>query len=178
MKARDVMTPRVVSVAPNETILDAGELMLRHHVSGLPVVDENGHLIGIVTERDFLRPIGPQKDSRRPRWFEVIAARPVISESAELRCTRRVAEVMTPGPVTVDDNAPIAEVVRMMETHRIKRLPVMRENRMVGIISRENLMQALVRSIHQSTARAKQEEADRGRLAELEREAWLHRTRT
>lgn len=178
MNARDVMTRHVVSVAPNETILEAGELMLRHHVSGLPVVDGNGRLIGIVTERDFLRPIGPRTDDRRPRWFEVIAARPVISELAELRCRRKVAEVMTPDPVTVDDNAPIGEVVRMMETHRVKRLPVMRESRMVGIISRENLMHALVRSIRNSTARAKQEEADRGRLAELEREAWLHRTRT
>jgi predicted transcriptional regulator len=80
--------------------------------------------------------------------------------------------------VTVDDNTPVDEVVRIMETHRIKRLPVMRENRMVGIISRENLMHALLRSIHKSTALTKQKEAERGRLAELEREAWLHRTRT
>ena len=161
MKARDVMTRHVVSVGPNETILEA-----------------NGRLIGIVPERDFLRPIGPRADDRRPRWFEVIAARPVISEPTELRCKRKVAEVMTPNPVTVDDNAPIDEVVRMMETHRIKRLPVTRESRIVGIISRENLMRALVRSIHKTKAWAKQEEIDRGRLAELEREAWLHRTRT
>ena len=178
MKAGDVMTRHVVSVGPNETILEAGELMLRHHVSGLPVVDANERLIGIVTERDFLRPIGPRADDRRPRWFEVIAARPVISEPTELRCKRKVAEVMTPNPVTVDDNAPIDEAVRMMETHRIKRLPVTRESRIVGIISRENLMRALVRSIHKTKAWAKQEEIDRGRLAELEREAWLHRTRT
>ena len=178
MKARDVMTRHVVSVGPNETLLEAGELMLRHHVSGLPVVDANERLIGIVTERDFLRPIGPRADDRRPRWLEVIAARPVISEPTELRCKRKVAEVMTPNPVTVDDNAPIDEAVRMMETHRIKRLPVTRESRIVGIISRENLMRALVRSIHKTKAWAKQEEIDRGRLAELEREAWLHRTRT
>lgn len=178
MKARDVMTRHVVSVAPGKTILDAGQLMLRQHISGLPVVDENERLIGIVTERDFLRPIGSQTGERRPRWFEVIAGRPVISESAETRCRRKVAEVMTPDPVTVDENAPIDEVVRTMETHRVKRLPVVREGRMVGIISRENLMHALVRSIHRSTARARQEEAARGRLAELEREAWLHRTRT
>lgn len=178
MKARDVMDRHVVSVAPDETILEAGELMLRHHVSGLPVVDWNERLIGIVTERDFLRPIGSQMGDPRPRWFEVIAARPVISEPAVLRCRRKVAEVMTPNPVTVDDNTPVDEVVRIMETHRIKRLPVMRENRMVGIISRENLMHALLRSIHKSTALTKQNEAERGRLAELEREAWLHRTRT
>jgi len=178
MKARDVMTRDVVSVAPNETILGAGELMLRHHVSGLPVIDENERLIGIVTERDFLRPIGSRPGDRRPRWFEVIAARPVISEPAEQRCRRKVAEVMTPDPVTVGEDTPVGDVVRMMETHRVKRLPVVREGRMVGIISRENLMHALVRSVHKSAARAKQEEAARGRLAEIEREAWLHRTRT
>ncbi len=84
---------------------------------------------------------------------------------------------MTPDPVTVDDDAPIGDVARMMETHRVKRLPLMRESRMVGIISRENLMHALVKNIHKGTAWAKHEEVNRGRLAEVEHEAWLHRTR-
>lgn len=177
MKVREAMTRDVISVPSDASILQAGELMLQHHISGMPVVDANGGVVGIVTERDFLRPLGPRGDVRRPRWFEVLAGRSTIPEAPERRRERKIADVMTSDPITVTEDMPLVDVVRLMEDRRIKRVPVVREGRLVGIISREDLLRALVRSLRNRANAAKRDEAQRARLTEVERQSWLHRTR-
>jgi len=143
MQVRDVMTRGVISVEPEESILIAARLMLQHRVSGLPVVDGKGALVGIVTEGDFLRrgEIGTAR--RRPKWLEFIVGPGRLAEEYVHSSGRKVAEIMTPNPYTVDADAPLESVVELMERRRIKRLPVVRDGRLIGIISRANLMHAL-----------------------------------
>jgi CBS domain-containing protein len=177
MKVREIMTRRVFSVRPEDSILQAGELMLRHDISGLPVADSEGRVVGIVTERDFMRCAGACGDVR-PRWLEVLIGRTQLRDGAAQRCESRVSEVMTRNPMTAAEEMAIEDVVRLMDTHRIKRVPVVRDGRLVGIISRVDLMRALVRSIRAGHSAATSHEALRSHMAELERQVLLHRMRS
>jgi CBS-domain-containing membrane protein len=144
MKACDVMTSRVVSVKADASIMTAIRLMLQNHISGLPVTGSEGELVGIVTEGDFLRrgEIGTQR--RRSRWLEFLIGPGRWADEYVHARGRKVAEVMTPEVITITDDTPLEEAVTLMERHRIKRLPVVRDGRVVGIVSRANIMHALV----------------------------------
>ncbi len=143
MQVKDVMTPNVISIQSDESIVKAVRLMLQNRISGLPVLDKDGELVGIVTEGDFLRrgELGTQR--RRPRWLEFIIGPGRLAEEYVHTAGRKVEEVMTPAPVTVGENDSLHAVVDLMERRRIKRLPVMRAGRLIGIVSRANLMHAL-----------------------------------
>jgi signal-transduction protein with cAMP-binding, CBS, and nucleotidyltransferase domain len=90
---------------------------------------------------------------------------------------RKVADVMTADPVTIAEEMPLEEVVALMDHHRIHRLPVMRDSEVVGIVSRADLLRALVQSLRKASAISKRDEDVRARMTEIERESWLHRTR-
>ena len=117
--------------------------MLQNRISGLPVVDANGALVGVVTEGDFLRRGELGTSRRRPKWLEFLVGPGRLASEYVHQSGRKVAEVMTADPLTVGENDPLETVVKLMERRRIKRLPVMRDGRMVGIISRANLLHAL-----------------------------------
>lgn len=174
MKVRDVMSSPVVSVAPDTSLLEAGELMLHHDISGLPVLDREARLVGIITERDFLRPTGCGPDYKRPRWFQVLTGQ---AKDGLRQSNRKVVDVMTADPVTITEEMPLEEVVALMDHHRIHRLPVMRDSEVVGIVSRADLLRALVQSLRKASAISKRDEDLRARMTEIERESWLHRTR-
>ncbi|HVY92299.1 MAG TPA: CBS domain-containing protein [Bryobacteraceae bacterium] len=174
MRARDVMTQPVVSAQTDASILEAGELMRRHHISGLPVMDETGRLVGIVTERDFLRETGDSNEAPRPRWVELLRAGPKLAALPE-RCTCKVSEVMTHSPVTVGEDTPLEEVVRLMDHHRIKRVPVLRGTELVGVISRADLVRALAESLRKAPETKPEDVAFRQRMTELERHSWMRR---
>jgi CBS domain-containing protein len=175
MKVRDVMTRRVISVRPETPLLEAGALMLAHHISGLPVIDANGQVVGIVTERDFLRPRGDQT-APRPRWFELIGSSQLAERCADCR-SRTVAEVMTPAPLTVTEDTSLEQVVNLIEEHDVKRLPVVRDGRLVGVVARADLIRALVSAIRRASDLAIEDLSERARLLELERQAWMQRAR-
>ena len=143
MQVKDVMTRNVISVGANEPVVKAARLMLQNRISGLPVVDAEGELVGIVTEGDFLRrgELGTQR--RRPKWLEFIVGPGRLAEEYVHTSGRKVEEIMTPDPATVAEDDTLEDVVEIMERRHIKRLPVMRGGRMVGIVSRANLMHAL-----------------------------------
>jgi CBS domain-containing protein len=143
MRAADVMSTGVVAVNPDASILEAVRLMLQHKISGLPVVDAAGHLVGVISEGDFLRRAETGTERRRPRWLEFIAGPGRLAEEYARSHGRKVEEVMTRDPVTVTESTPLEEIVRLMERRRVKRLPVMRDGQLVGIISRANLVHAL-----------------------------------
>lgn len=143
MQVRDVMTRSVMTVEPGESILLAARLMLHHRISGLPVVDAKGALVGIVTEGDFLRRGEIGTTRRRPKWLEFLLGPGRLADEYVHTSGRKVAEVMTPDPCTVGEDDSLETVVELMERRRIKRLPVVRNGRMGGIISRANLMHAL-----------------------------------
>ena len=143
MQVKDIMTRNVISVAADEPILKAARLMLQNRISGLPVVDRDGELVGIVTEGDFLRrsELGTQRG--RPRWLEFIIGPGQLADEYVHASGRKVEEVMTLDPCVAAETDSLEKVVQLMERKHIKRLPVMRDGRMVGIVSRANLMHAL-----------------------------------
>lgn len=143
MRAHQIMTRDVISVSPLTSILDAANLMLRSHVSGLPVLDEGGALIGVVSQSDFLRrgEIGTQRD--RPVWLQFLIGSSGLAEEFVHERGRRVQDVMTRDPVTVQEDTSLDELVRLMERRRVHRLPVMRDKALVGIVTRSNLLQAV-----------------------------------
>jgi CBS domain-containing protein len=144
MQVRDVMTRNVISVAAGETIMNAARTMLQNRISGLPVVNAQGDLVGMVTEGDFLRRGELGTERRRPRWLEFLIGPGRLATEYVHTSGRKVEEVMTVDPVTVAEDDTLQTVVELMERKRIKRLPVLRDGRMVGIVSRANLMHALV----------------------------------
>src|SRR5579864_9707198 len=143
MRVKDVMTPNVVCVGADEPVLKAARLMLQNRISGLPVIDKDGELVGIVTEGDFLRrsELGTQR--QRPKWLEFIVGPGKLAEDYVHASGRKVEEIMTPEPCVVGEDVALEHVVELMERRRIKRLPVVRDGRLVGIVSRANLMHAL-----------------------------------
>jgi CBS domain-containing protein len=176
MKAVDVMTTHVVSVAPDDSILKCVRLMLEYRISGLPVIDAKGSLVGVVTEGDFLRRAEAGTERKRPRWLEFIAGPGRLADEYVHSHGRKVSEVMTPDPITIVEDTPVEEVVRLMEQRRIKRLPVVRGNNVVGIVSRANLLHALASVGHEAVPLAKDDQAIRARiLAELAKQPWMPR---
>jgi len=153
MQVKDIMTKSVVSIRENEPIVRAARVMLQNRTSGLPVLDAADELVGIVTEGDFLRrsELGTQR--RRPRWLEFIVGPGRLAQEFVYATGKRVDEIMTPDPATVGEEASLEDVVDLMERRRIKRLPVVRDGKLVGIVSRANLMHALVSLVRHSSAR-------------------------
>jgi CBS domain-containing protein len=173
MKASDVMTRRIVSVTPEATVLEAVRLMLQNHISGLPVIDATGNLIGVVTEGDFLRRAETGTQRKRSRWLDLFVGPRTLAEDYIHAHGRKVEEVMTPDPVTISEDTPLEEVVRAMERHRIKRLPVVRGKNVVGIVSRANLMHALASLGRAAPAASNSDTAIRNQiLKELDKQVW------
>jgi len=149
------MTRSVVTVTPDTSIVDAAGTMLSHHISGLPVVDDAGKLVGVVSEGDFLRrsEIGTQR--KRAKWLHLFTSPGRQATEFIHERGRKVGEVMTRDPVTVSEDTPLEDLVAVMEKNNIKRLPVMRGDRLVGLVTRANLLQAvagLAREIPDPTA--------------------------
>lgn len=149
MLAQDVMTTVVVKLSPDNSVRQAAQIMLDNHVSGLPVVDDDGHLVGLITEGDLIRRI------------ELGGGVPVIDASltTEVRANAylrrsswRVGDAMTADPVTVNEDASVSRVAALMQERGIKRIPVLRNDVLVGIISRADLLQAILSARHDETA--------------------------
>lgn len=155
MRAHQIMTRQVVTVRPEATIVEAAGTMLQKHISGLPVVDAAGKLVGIVSEGDFIRrsEIGTQ---RKRGGFLKFLLGPGTSAAEFVQAQgRKVGDVMTREPLTVTEDTPLEEIVQLMEKNHVKRLPVMRGAEIVGIVSRANLLQAvadLARAVPDPTA--------------------------
>ena len=143
MQVRDIMTRNVICVGPQQTLVQAARLMLENRISGLPVVDAAGKLVGMVTEGDFLRRGEIGTERHRPKWLEFLLGPGRLAAEYVHASGRKVDEVMTADPCTVSEEDSLETVVELMEQQRIKRLPVMRDGIMVGIVSRANLMHAL-----------------------------------
>jgi CBS domain-containing protein len=173
MKAMDVMTREVVSIAPDASVIEAVQLMVQHKISGLPVVDASGNLQGVVTEGDFLRRVETGTVRKRPRWVEFLLGPGRLATDYVHAAGRKVREVMTPDVRTVTEEDPLEKVVHLMERHRIKRVPVMRGTKVIGIVTRANLMRAVASLALAEHPVAAGDAAIRERLfAELRKQSW------
>ncbi len=155
MRAHQIMTRPVITVTPETTVVEAANTMLQRHVSGLPVVDPAGKLVGIISEGDFIRrsEIGTQR--KRGRFLKFILGPGQTAADFVQEHGRKVAEIMTTTPLTVTEDTELEKIVQLMEKNNIKRLPVIRGDQVVGIVSRANLLQAvasLAREIPDPTA--------------------------
>jgi CBS domain-containing protein len=143
MKAADIMTTPVVTINPDATAQQAAELMLRHHISALPVVDDKGKLVGLVSEGDLVRRAELGTAPSRSWWLELfIPHRKLAREYAKVH-GRKVSELMTRKVTTAMSGTPISEIALLLEKHGIKRVPIVDQGKLAGIVTRANLVQAL-----------------------------------
>jgi CBS domain-containing protein len=143
MRVLDVMNTTVISVKPEMTVRDAAKVLVDHGISGAPVLDASGCLVGMLSEGDLIHRTELETGERRRSWWldHLSASRDAVDYVKSHGLA--VADVMTQDVVSVDETAPLSEVANLMETRHIKRLPVLRDGQLVGIVSRANLVQAL-----------------------------------
>ena len=170
MLARDIMTHDVISVRPETPVEEVARLLLVYRISGAPVVDASGRVVGVVTEADLIvreRPEAPR--SRWLRWFgdpDLLAAAYVKSHGV------RAEEIMSRPAVCITEEIPVEAIAALLQDRGINRVPVLREGRLVGIVSREDLLKALVVQPSLRLAPPDDAELRRRALAQLEREDW------
>lgn len=145
MQAKDVMTTAVISVSPDTPVRDIAGILLTHRISAVPVVDEENRPVGIVSEGDLMRRGETETENRRSWWLEAL-------HSAEDKAAAYVkshgmiaGDVMVRNVITVAEDTPVAEVAALLEKRHVKRVPVLRDGKLVGIVSRANLLQGLAR---------------------------------
>jgi len=179
MYAKDVMTRPVISVNPACTVAQVVEVMLKHGLSGLPVIDDAGRLAGIVTEQDLLRRGELGTEVKRPRWVKFLLDPESLASEYVRAHGRSVREVMTAVVAFVGEDTQLDEVVRRMEHYRVKRVPVLSEGKVVGIVSRGDIVRALASRLAESTPRAADDDAIHGAIvAEMQAQPWAASRRT
>ena len=179
MKVADAMSRGVITIAPERLMADAAHMMLKFDISGLPVVDSRGTLVGIVTEGDFLRraEFGDDNKDNRERWIRYVPDIGPLAEEYTRAHGRKVSEVMTPNVVTVTEDTSIAEVARLMLHHHINRLPVLSNGVPVGMISRSNLLHAFIVLSKPAHSAPVSDATIREQIgAELAKQAWMTRS--
>jgi len=173
MRVKEVMTQPVVVVSPQASIFEAVKLMLQHKISGLVVIDDSGRVAGIITEADLLRRRETGTRYRRPRWIEFIVGPGKLAEEYVHVSGRRVDEVMTREVRTIHEDAPLEDVVGIMERHRVRRVPVVRGDAVVGIVTRADLVHAVMSEANRSRSGSMEDAAIRERLlSHLSAEKW------
>jgi CBS domain-containing protein len=147
MRAMDIMTTNVITITPDASVQNFAALLCDHRISGVPVVDAAGALVGIVSEGDLLhRPeTGTERRTqrRRARWLDSLAFEGELARDYVKSHSRVVGDIMTRKVITVTEETNLDEIANLLETKRIKRVPVVREGKVVGIISRDNLVRVL-----------------------------------
>jgi CBS domain-containing protein len=157
MRANELMTSPVISILPDATVEEVIALMLDRKLSGLPVVDARKQLVGMISEGDFLRRFELGTQTRRPRWIEFLRGPGRAAEEFVRTHGRKVQEVMTDSVVSATPNAPLDAIVELMERHRIKRVPIVEDSQVVGIVTRADILRALT---HTASAGSSVQEGD------------------
>ncbi len=174
MRAGDVMTPDVVAVGPEARVDEIARLMLEHHISAVPVVDAAGRLLGIVSEGDLVRRVETATAGRRAWWLELLADPSALARDYVKTHGQRATDVMRREVLTVGVDTPLEDVARLLERRRIKRMPVVRDGGVTGIVSRADLVRGLaVRPTEPQPAGVADDRAIRERvLAALRTQPW------
>jgi len=143
MKAHEIMSRQVVSVTPDNTLVDLANLMLEKRFSGVPVITAKGKLVGMITEGDCMRRVETGTEKKRSFWRSLLADPEGRAENYIREHGRKVSEVMTRNPITVGEETDVSEIIHLMEKHQVKRVPVVKGGTVVGIVSRANIVQAV-----------------------------------
>jgi CBS domain-containing protein len=137
------MVKDIVTAVPETTVRDVARLMINHRISGIPIVNAARQLLGIVTEGDLLRRAETGTERQHSRWAEWLSPGSRLAAEYVKAHARRVADIMTPKVASVDELATLGEIAELMETQRIKRVPVLHDGKLVGIVSRSDLLRVL-----------------------------------
>jgi len=172
MKAADIMVKDVVTAGPEASVRELATIMLERRISGMPVVDGGGRLLGIVSEGDLIR--RPEIDTDRVKlgWLRLLLSDEARARDFVKSHGRKAREVMTQPAISVTADAPLAEVVRLMERHRIKRLPVVEKGKLVGLVTRADLLRAFVARQAEAPAAQSDEQLRARIIAMLRHEDW------
>jgi CBS domain-containing protein len=174
MLVRDVMVAPVVTVGPSATVQEVAKLFLQKKISAVPVLDGKGKLVGIVSEGDLLHRVEAGTERHRSWWLRALVDGDTLASEYVKSHSRKVSDVMTRDVITVSPQTPLHEVAAVMEKNAVKRLPVLENGQLVGIVSRANLLQA-VASARQLLDITPSDKAIRDRIiASLKKEAWAH----
>lgn len=142
MKARDVMTTHVITTSSNATIQDVAELLIKHRISALPVLNKDGGLVGVVSEGDLMRRSEVGTDRRRSWWLRMLIGQEALAAEYVKSHATKVADVMTKRVITAGPMTPLSEIATLLERNSIKRVPIVENGQLVGIVTRANLVQA------------------------------------
>ena len=172
MEARQIMTSPILTISPGANVRQAIELMLEKRVSGLPVVDEIGQLVGLISEGDLLHRSEIGTEKHRSKWLDFLVG-PGRSASDYVQShSRRVADVMTTDVATVEETTSLEDVVKLMEKRRIKRVPVVRDGGVSGMITRSDLLRAFLK-VSSDREHATGDDDIRQKIYEtIEKEGW------
>jgi len=180
MRAMDVMTTNVITVGPNTSVQEVATLLSERGISGVPVVDAQDRVVGIVSEGDLLHRVetGTERRVQRRRswWLDRIGSDEDLARDYVKSHGRTVKDVMTREVISVTDTTELADIATLLETKMIKRVPVVRDGKLVGIVSRANLVRALAAAGAQLTTEAAGDDRTiRAKLlAELKGQEWVH----
>ena len=174
MKAADVMTRNVLTVGPESSVAQAIRLMLDNKVSGLPVLAADRKIVGILTEGDLLRRSETGTERHRPRWLEILMG-PGRAAGEYVRAHgRKVADIMSADVVSVSAETPLDEVVGLMERRRIKRVPVVDSDALIGIVSRADLLRSILGVLDAQPAETRSDDEIFELIqAELAKRSWV-----
>lgn len=143
MKAADIMTSSVVTIAEDATVNEAAQLMLEHRISALPVLNCNGSLVGIVSEGDLVRRAEMGTQRARPLWLELLVSKRRLAAEYAKSHAHTIRDVMIRNVITSAPDTPISQIAELLERHAIKRVPITDGDKLVGIVSRANVIQGI-----------------------------------
>jgi CBS domain-containing protein len=143
MKAGDVMVRNVITVGPDACVQDVAHILLSARISGVPVVGPNGELLGIVSEGDLMRRVEAGTGRPRPWWLALFVGKETLAAEFIREHSRKVTDVMTRRVITAAPDTPLSKIANLLEKNAIKRVPIVEGGKLVGIVSRANLLQAL-----------------------------------
>ncbi len=166
MQAVDVMTPNVISVDPGAEVQGIASLLLEHGISAVPVVDNDDQVLGIVSENDLLRRVKSEGDKHKSWWLKWLSGNnPVDYVKSH---GRKASEIMTPDPITIEEDEPLYSIAALLEKHGIKRVPVVREGKLVGIVSRADLLRGFSVTVADTPVLADDREIREAVIKEIE----------
>jgi CBS-domain-containing membrane protein len=178
MKAADVMVSNVITVHMDTPVAKVAEVLLASRISAVPVVDDKDAIVGIVSEGDLIHRVEAGTERRRSWWLELLAGKETLAHEFVKSHARKAADVMTRSVVSVKPDTPLGDIASLLDKHGIKRVPVVNNGKIAGIVSRANLIQALV-----SLGQAKMPSGSfddttlhKKILAELRSKSWLDPT--
>ena len=173
MKARDVMVRDVITIGPDDSIADAAKLIADNDVSALPVIDDHGRLVGIISEGDLMNREEIGTEIHHPWWIEAVTPGAALAAEFAKSHGKRVEEVMSENVITATEDTSLADIAALLERNRIKRVPIVQHGELVGIVSRSNLVQALASNGAASTASLDTNRVIREELlSRLEQQRW------